>query len=164
MNGQMGLGMNDGWMSECTYVCINALDNYRCAAFPRMSSAVIIFPQLTLSVKCASHSKAKHAAAGVSFLFSNAMRKTLVKRGGSVRTISFQVCNEIPWNYPGYMIMFNPHSNLTKQVFLLPPNCKHLMKWNHLLGKLQSEDLNWDCTNLEAGALASYTEPRDISV
>lgn len=71
-----------------------------------------------------------------------------------MRNSSFQVYNEIPRNYPAYTIMFNPHSNFVKQVFLLPPNCKHLMKWNDLLRQLQSEDLNLDGTNLEAWALA----------
>lgn len=68
-------------MNERSYVCINALDNYRCAAFPGMFSAVIIFPQLTLSAKCASYTKAKHAAAGVPFLFPNAMRRRLRGEG-----------------------------------------------------------------------------------
>lgn len=68
-------------MNERSYVCINALDNYRCAAFLEMFSAVIIFPQLTLSAKCASYMKAKHTAAGVSFLFPNAMRRRLRGEG-----------------------------------------------------------------------------------
>lgn len=72
--------------------------------------------------------------------------------GGWVRDIPFQVCIIIITRvfictrscvkYSVYIIIFNPHSNFMKQVFLLSPIYRHWMRLNNLSRKLTSKDLS----------------------